>query len=119
VRHLSTGQLFDVLAIRVDGPRAGRVARIVLRWTFPDAGEQHEMTLERGVLTHRPAWREPQADATISVDRATLEAVLTGRRELPEVLAAGEIAVEGDAAKLGELLGLLDQPDPAFGIVTP
>jgi alkyl sulfatase BDS1-like metallo-beta-lactamase superfamily hydrolase len=119
VRHLSTGQLFDVLAIRVDGPRAGRVARIVLRWTFPDAGEQHEMTLERGVLTHRPAWREPQADATISVDRATLEAVLTGRRELPEVLAAGEIAVEGDAAKLGELLGLLDQPDPAFAIVTP
>jgi alkyl sulfatase BDS1-like metallo-beta-lactamase superfamily hydrolase len=119
VRHLSTGQLFDVLAIRVDGPRAGGAARIVLRWTFPDAGEQHELTLEHGVLTHRPAWREPQADATVTVERTTLEAVLTGARELPEVLAAGEIAIEGDGAKLGELLGLLDEPDPAFAIVTP
>ena len=36
-----------------------------------------------------------------------------------EELAAGRIAIEGDGAELGELLGLLDQPDRGFAIVTP
>ena len=34
-------------------------------------------------------------------------------------MAAGRLTVEGDQAKLGELLGLLDPPDPNFAIVTP
>jgi alkyl sulfatase BDS1-like metallo-beta-lactamase superfamily hydrolase len=34
-------------------------------------------------------------------------------------MGSGRITVEGDAAKLGELLGLLDPPDPGFAIVTP
>jgi alkyl sulfatase BDS1-like metallo-beta-lactamase superfamily hydrolase len=36
-----------------------------------------------------------------------------------QLFASGAIAVEGDGAKLGELLGLLDEGDPAFAIVTP
>ena len=36
-----------------------------------------------------------------------------------DLLAAGDLAIEGDAALFGELLGLLDPPDPNFAIVTP
>jgi hypothetical protein len=32
---------------------------------------------------------------------------------------SGRLRVEGDGAKLGELLALLDEPDPGFAIVTP
>jgi alkyl sulfatase BDS1-like metallo-beta-lactamase superfamily hydrolase len=32
---------------------------------------------------------------------------------------SGRLRVEGHGVKLGELLGLLDEPDPGFAIVTP
>ncbi len=35
------------------------------------------------------------------------------------MVGAGRIGVEGDAAKLTELIGYLDAPDPDFAIVTP
>lgn len=118
VRSLSTAQLFDALAIRLDGPRAGEV-RVVLRWSFADSGELHEMVLERGVLTHRPGTREAACDATLTLDRPTLDALLTGTLDPGEALAGGRLRIDGDGARLGVLLGLLDAPDPAFPIVTP
>ncbi len=118
VRNLSSEQLFDVLAIRIDGPRAGD-RRITLHWRFTDTGEDHELTLEHGVLTHRRDARADAADATVSIERAVLNQVLSGAASLEEVAASGAIGIEGDPAKLGELLGLLDAPDPGFAIVTP
>jgi alkyl sulfatase BDS1-like metallo-beta-lactamase superfamily hydrolase len=118
VRNLSTAQLFDALAIRLDGPRAGD-SRVVLRWSFSDRGELHEMVLGRGVITHRLGTREPACDATLTLDRPTLDALLTGALDAGAALAAQRLTVDGDASKLGLLLGLLDAPDPAFPIVTP
>jgi alkyl sulfatase BDS1-like metallo-beta-lactamase superfamily hydrolase len=45
--------------------------------------------------------------------------VVAGSATPEELMASGRLAVEGDQAKLGELLGLLDPPDPGFAIVTP
>ena len=42
------------------------------------------------------------------------------RQALLAALAeTGRLRVEGDGTKVGELLGLLDDPDPNFPIVTP
>jgi alkyl sulfatase BDS1-like metallo-beta-lactamase superfamily hydrolase len=35
------------------------------------------------------------------------------------VVTSGRLGVDGDGARLAELLGLLDAPDPRFPIVTP
>ena len=77
------------------------------------------MVLERGVLTHRAIAREAEHDATVTLARTTLDQVLTGVAQVAEVLGDGRLRIDGDAAKLGELLGLLDAPDPSFPIVTP
>jgi alkyl sulfatase BDS1-like metallo-beta-lactamase superfamily hydrolase len=53
------------------------------------------------------------------VERSALNELFAGLTPMPELLGAGRLRVEGDAGKLGELLGLLDAPDPAFAIVTP
>ena len=50
--NLSDGQLFDALAIQIDGPRAGD-RRIALHWRMTDTGAEYSVTLEHGVLTHR------------------------------------------------------------------
>lgn len=113
VASLTSEQLFESMAIRLDGPRAFD-ARLVLNWVFPDVGERFTLTLANAVLRHRRG-SHADADATITIDRALLNRVLTGRADL----AAGGIEIEGDGAKLGELLSLFDAPDPSFAIVTP
>jgi alkyl sulfatase BDS1-like metallo-beta-lactamase superfamily hydrolase len=118
VALLSTEQLFDVLAIRIDGPRAGEL-RLSFNWVFTDTEEHHVLTLSNGVLIHSANRQNPVADATVLVERSALDELFAGITPMPELLQAGRLRVEGDPTKLGELLGLLDQPDPSFAIVTP
>jgi alkyl sulfatase BDS1-like metallo-beta-lactamase superfamily hydrolase len=53
------------------------------------------------------------------VERSAVNEVVAGSATLETLMASGRLAVEGDQSKLGELLGLLDPPDPTFAIVTP
>lgn len=118
IANLTGEQLFDSMAIRVDGPRAGD-RRISLHWHFTDSGDDHHLSLEHGVLTHRRGAPAGDVDATVRIARRAFDDIVLGRAAIAELLASGALAVTGDAAKLGELLGLLDAPDPAFPIVTP
>jgi alkyl sulfatase BDS1-like metallo-beta-lactamase superfamily hydrolase len=118
VDALTLDQVFDAMAVRVDGPRAFD-KRIVVNWVFPDVDERYAVTLENAVLTHVAGKQVADADATITIDRSLLGQILTKEADLPAAFEAGRIAVEGDGAKLGELLGLLEEPDHDFAIVTP
>jgi DNA-binding HxlR family transcriptional regulator/putative sterol carrier protein len=53
-------------------------------------------------------------NATIDTDAATLLALLHGRRELAEVLAAGDAEIEGDQAAVARFLGLFPLPAAAL-----
>ena len=66
--------------------------------------------LRNGVLVHHPA----------PVDGAAL-IIRTSRAALPGLLAGqmGGITLEGDQSVLGQLLSVLQNPDPDFAIVTP
>ncbi|MFJ5637313.1 alkyl/aryl-sulfatase [Streptomyces goshikiensis] len=117
---LTLDQLFDSLAIRVDGPRSWD-ADITVRWRFPDGREPSTLRLRNGVLTHirglGPAVGEP--DVEITLDEPSLRGILLGRADLPDLVAAGRAQVSGDPARLAELIGHLTDPDPDFAIVTP
>ncbi|MFE3671853.1 alkyl/aryl-sulfatase [Streptomyces goshikiensis] len=117
---LTLDQLFDSLAIRVDGPRSWD-ADITVRWRFPDGREPSTLRLRNGVLTHirglGPAVGEP--DVEITLDEPSLRGILLGRAVLPDLVAAGRAQVSGDPARLAELIGHLTDPDPDFAIVTP
>jgi linear primary-alkylsulfatase len=118
VARLSVAQLLDAMAIRLDGPRAWG-QRLRLDWVVTDPAEEHALTLRNGVLSHRPGRHDPVADAALVVDRAALDELLLKTADLAELAESGRLKVEGDGTKLGELLGLLDEPDPGFAIVTP
>jgi alkyl sulfatase BDS1-like metallo-beta-lactamase superfamily hydrolase len=118
VALLTTEQLFDVLAIRIDGPRAGEL-RLSFNWVFTDTGERHLLTLSNGVLIPSTDRHDADADATVVVERAALNELFAGLTPIAELLETERLRVEGDAAKLGQLIGLLDEPDPSFAIVTP
>ena len=118
VINLTNEQLFDAPAIQVDGPRAGD-RQITLDRRFTDTGEHHNLTLRHGVLTHRRGAPSGKTDATVSVERKALNQVIAGTTTIEALATSGPLVTEGDQAKLGELLGLLDPADPNFASVTP
>jgi alkyl sulfatase BDS1-like metallo-beta-lactamase superfamily hydrolase len=118
VANLSVAQLLDAMAIRLDGPRAWE-HHLRIEWAIADPDETHAITVRNGVLHHRPGRHEPAADATLRIDRAALNELLLKTADVAALAESGRLRVEGEAEKLGELLGLLDEPDPGFPIVTP
>jgi alkyl sulfatase BDS1-like metallo-beta-lactamase superfamily hydrolase len=112
--QLTPEQMFDVLAISVNGPRAWDLD-IALDVTFADLGTSYRLTLRNGVLVYR------QCPADESTATATVQ-LLSKLRLL--AAAAGDftspgLEISGDAQALQTLLGALDQPDPSFNIITP
>jgi alkyl sulfatase BDS1-like metallo-beta-lactamase superfamily hydrolase len=122
---LTTEQLFDFLAVRIDGPRAAGT-RLVIGWTFTSeqgtgTGDRYTLLLANGVLTyiHGDAPGGEQPGATFTLTRHALEQLITGQAKIPEQTGTGQIKVTGDPQLLATLISLLDKPDPNFTIVTP
>ncbi|HWI97337.1 MAG TPA: alkyl sulfatase dimerization domain-containing protein [Solirubrobacterales bacterium] len=116
--HLTVSQLLDAMAIRLNGPRAAE-HHLRIEWRVTDPDEQHAITVRNGVLRHRPGGHGDNADAALVVAREALNQLLLKTADIGDLGESGRLRVEGDGAKLGELLGLLDEPDPGFAIVTP
>jgi alkyl sulfatase BDS1-like metallo-beta-lactamase superfamily hydrolase len=110
-RAMTVTQLFDTIAIRIDGPRAAGTALSVL-WHFTDRGERYLMELSNGVLIHYPTRHTPQADLTVTLTHPQLLALLASG-------SLDGIETSGDRSVLGTLMSLTDEPDPNFAIVTP
>jgi alkyl sulfatase BDS1-like metallo-beta-lactamase superfamily hydrolase len=105
---LTSDQVFDAIAIRVDGPKAWD-ERLSIGIELTDAGESYRLELRNGVLIHHAAPVDG-ADLILRLPKAALVRLLAGSTE--------GMTVEGDAAVLGRLVALLEAPDPGFDIVT-
>ncbi|MGB7159720.1 MAG: alkyl sulfatase dimerization domain-containing protein [Tepidisphaeraceae bacterium] len=116
-RAMSLEQLFDFMAIRLDGPRAsGKQATI--NFTFTDTKEDYALTLKNGVLNYRTKLAD-KPDATFTLTRADLNDVILGQAQAKDLVDQGKIKVQGDPAKLHEILSLMDKFEFWFDIVTP
>ncbi|MNZ41089.1 SCP-2 sterol transfer family protein [compost metagenome] len=117
VRALTPDMFFDFLAIRLNSEKA--VGHdLTLNWTFDDPNQAYNLTLRNGVLTHRSG-SNPQADASISMNKATLEQIALKQLDFPTAIQKGLVKLQGDGKKLGQLLGSLDTFSPQFNVVTP
>ncbi|MGH3166824.1 MAG: alkyl sulfatase C-terminal domain-containing protein, partial [Trebonia sp.] len=109
---LTIDQLFDSLAIRVNGPRAANET-LVIDWHFTDAMANVRLSLSNGALIQTVNPRAKAAvDLTITLSKAQLLGLLAGH-------GLDGIEHSGDPSAIGRLVALLDHPDPAFPIVTP
>ena len=114
---LSPEQVFDALAVRVDGPACWQ-ERLTLDVRLTDTGQAFRLTLRNGVLSHTAVLPDTPADAVLHLPAAGLVAVATGATDSAALAAAG-VRVDGDPTVLGRLVGALEAPDPDFAIVTP
>lgn len=118
IRAIPLPLYFDYLAIRLD-PAKAEGKKMVINWLLPDTRQQARMTLENSVLTHVMDAQSPNADATVTLDRATLDLITLRQKTFPEAMKDGSVKVVGNPARLGELLGMLDEFNPMFDVVTP
>jgi alkyl sulfatase BDS1-like metallo-beta-lactamase superfamily hydrolase len=122
---LSVAQIFDALAIRVNGPEAWD-HRATLDWHFTDLDEQFRTSLRNGVLVPTkmdtadaavgfegaPGFEDTPADVTFTLTRPQLLDLLAGK-------ALDTIEHTGDIGALRTLVSVLDTTDPDFPVVTP
>jgi alkyl sulfatase BDS1-like metallo-beta-lactamase superfamily hydrolase len=115
---LRTEQLWDVLGIRLNGPKA-EGKHIVLNWNFTDTGETFALNLENSALTYTEGTQAANADASFTLARSTLDEVVARQTSFPEAIAAGKIKAGGNPMRLAELMGLMDEFPRMFEIVEP
>jgi alkyl sulfatase BDS1-like metallo-beta-lactamase superfamily hydrolase len=115
---LRTGQLWDVLGVRLNGPKA-EGKRIVLNWSFTDTAETFILNLENCALTYVAGAQAAEADAAFTLARATLDEVMAKQTTFADALAVGRIKFTGDPAKLAELMAVMDEFPRMFEIVEP
>src|SRR6266481_2024719 len=115
---LRTEQLWDVLGVRLNGPKA-EGKHIVLNWSFADTGERFVLTLENCALSSSEGVQDDHADASFTLARGTLDEVIAKQTSLPEAVASGKIKFTGDLMRLGELMALMDEFPRMFEIVEP
>src|SRR6201996_308823 len=115
---LRTEQLWDVLGVRLNGPKA-EGKRIVLNWSFTDTGETFVLNLENAALTYTEGVQSSEADASFTLARETLDEVIAKQTSFPDAVTAGKVKFAGNPMKLAELMGLMDEFPRMFEIVEP
>ena len=110
--QLTAEQIFDSLAISVNGPKAWDLD-LTLNVTLTDLDMNYRVTLRNGVLMSTPRPADATAALTLSLTKSRMLALLGGDMD-----SAG-IDLAGDATVLQALLGVLEKGDPSFNIVTP
>lgn len=118
VTAMTSEMLLGFLAVRLNGPRAADKD-----WTFNlDLGGPDEswgLEVGNGVLNFTEGLRFDEPTATISCERSAIDEVILGRASFSDQIGSGAIVIDGEAAAFTEFLGLLDDFEFWFNIVTP
>lgn len=117
IRAMPPEMLFDYFAVRLNGPKAaGRT--LALNLDFTDLKKQYALVVENGVLNHHEG-QLPKADASMQLSKQTLDDIQLGKTTLQQEIDAGRVKVSGRGKAFSEFMGLLDNYNFWFNIVTP
>ncbi|WP_371733912.1 alkyl/aryl-sulfatase [Subtercola sp. PAMC28395] len=111
---ITAEQLFDSLAIQIDGPKAWDLDASIT-WNFTDTGKSFRTTLHNGVFISVPGSSAASA-LTVSLPSGAIAALASG--SLQNAVDAG-LELHGDQSQLMTVLSVLSPGDVAFNIVTP
>ena len=118
IRSLPLEMYFDFMAVRLNGDKAAGKT-ITLNWRFTDTKQDYLLNLENSALTCVPDTLAADADATLTLTRATLDEISLEKTTFPAALQSGQIAVAGNRERLVELLEMLDTFPIRFPVVEP
>ena len=109
---------FDFMAVRLNGDKAAGKT-MMLNWRFTDSNQNYVLNLENSALTFVEDMQADDADATLTLTRATLDEISLRKTTFASALQSGQIAIAGKKEKLAELLAMLDDFPIRFPVVEP
>jgi alkyl sulfatase BDS1-like metallo-beta-lactamase superfamily hydrolase len=118
IRALSIENIFDLLGVRLNGPKA-EGKHIVMNWNFSDSGKNYLLNLENSALTYSADRSAPNPDASLTLTRDTLNAIMTQQLTPQQAIQNGQLKIEGNPQAFGGLLGLMDTFSPNFEVILP
>ena len=118
VRALTVPHFFDYMGVRLNGDKAAG-KHLLLNWRFTDLNQQYATTLRNTVLTYLEGAQHPKPAATITLSKDTLNRISLRQLTFEQGLKDGSVKIDGNAAALGALFGMLEDFDTSFDIVLP
>ncbi|XVJ64535.1 MAG: MBL fold metallo-hydrolase [Sphingopyxis sp.] len=118
VSAIPTAVFFDALAARFDAAK-GAALKGIFQFVLPDSKERVAIVVGGGVEFPRYGVTDAAPTATITIDRATLDAVMLGQAQFPALMQSGAIRIEGDRMAFLAWFALHPPADPRFNVVVP
>jgi alkyl sulfatase BDS1-like metallo-beta-lactamase superfamily hydrolase len=109
---------FDYLSIRLNGREAADKT-IKLNLDLPDTKDKYLLVVQYGVLQYHKDQQADDADATITLDRSTLNEIIEGKLTVERGVVDDKVKIDGDPRKFGDFIALLDTFDPWYQVVMP
>ncbi len=117
IRAMPPEMLFDFLGVRLNAEKA-EGKNLTLNINFTDIGKSYTLTVENSVLNYTEK-QVADADATATLTKDTLDDIQLGAATIEQKVQSGDIKVEGNQDAFPQFLGLFDNFDFWFNIVTP
>jgi len=108
---------FDLLAVRLNGPKAAK-KDIELNFVVSDTNQKAHLFLSGGALHHRMNTVKDDIP-TLTMTRAALDALNMKSNTVAELRKSGDLSIKGNPLKIKAFFDLLEEPEYWFEIVTP
>lgn len=120
IENMSLDMLFAYMGIQLNADRA-RGKKSTINFVFPDTKQKYAVFLDRSVLNAWPDYQDEKPDATVTVDRATLNRIVAKQMKARDAVRGGQVKITGDVDKVDDLVASLDDLGQSFwfNIVTP
>jgi len=118
-RGMTLQQVFDYLAVRVDGPPAADLGHLTINWQLPDTDEVVRVELSNGTLHSTPGRSHLSPDAVVTCDRTALNELVATGGHLADLGGSGAATVSGDTDRVLALWDTLTDFPIFFRIIEP
>lgn len=112
--------LFQALAIRLNGEKAADCDPIAVNIHLEDAGEDWVLSMKHGVLWHQQGKRSLEADVSLYFpSQVDFRDLIAGEVQFKSLLRASKCSYAGDISAFAKLFSMMDKFPVRFPIVTP
>ncbi|QLG88035.1 MBL fold metallo-hydrolase [Chitinibacter bivalviorum] len=116
VRAISTELMLDYLGVAMNSQKAAGM-KFKINLLTPDNGEKYVLEMSNSTLTNIKGFTAPDADLTVTANRADLEMIMTGQATFESLAKAGKVKLSGNQAVLAQLMSTQEKFDPRFEIL--
>jgi alkyl sulfatase BDS1-like metallo-beta-lactamase superfamily hydrolase len=118
LRGVPLDLFFDLIAIRLNGPKAAGKS-FALNFIFPDTGQQIRTFIGNGVLNYVMGEVDENAAATLTVSRENWNTLFAGLKSFEDLISEGSMTIDGDKSAATDLFDMLDDFALFFNVIEP